>query len=185
MVSNLQRKTEEAEAEAAQEAADEAEAEVAPAPEVASSDSASEDAISARAEAASPSKPANSTENSESQRTVYVAGIPYSCSEDDIWELFEKCGVIEDLRMPRYHDSGNIRGYAHVDFATAEACAKALQLDGHVIKGRYLAVKVANVRGNNPAKARAAPSELVRKAQNALCWQCSIRNRGRGHARGI
>ena len=93
--------------------------------------------------------------SADGPKSVYIAGIPYACTEDDIWELFEKCGVIEDLRMPRYHDTGNLRGYAHVDFASPQGCAKALKLDGHVIKGRYLAVKVANTRGAAPAKARA------------------------------
>lgn len=103
---------------------------------------------------ASPSRPTvdavsnneKSVQGPQAGRSVYVAGIPYSCTEDDIWALFEACGVIEDLRMPRWHDSGNPRGYAHIDFSTADACTKALKLDGHVIKGRYLAVKVANAK---------------------------------------
>jgi RNA recognition motif-containing protein len=40
------------------------------------------------------------------------------------------CGKVLEVRMPRYHDSGRPRGYAHLDFKKAVGLEKAMGLNG-------------------------------------------------------
>ncbi|CAM9668441.1 unnamed protein product [Ascophyllum nodosum] len=73
--------------------------------------------------------------------TVYVEGIPWTCSEEDVREFFKGCGKITAVRMPRWQDSGRPRGYAHVAFAGSSGARAAFGLDGQYLKGRYLTIQ--------------------------------------------
>ena len=84
---------------------------------------------------------------------------------------FEAHGVVLEVRMPRYHDSGKPRGYAHVDFASApEASAVLAKMDGFQMMGRYLKVARANAPGAGAARSGAP------RAQPAGCKTIFIRN---------
>lgn len=77
---------------------------------------------------------------------MYIEGIPYASTEEEIKSLFSDCGEITSLRAPRYQDSGRLRGYAHITFSTAEAATAALELDRTVMHGRYITVAIAKSR---------------------------------------
>lgn len=67
-------------------------------------------------------------------RTVYLEGLPFDASEDDVRAFFgDVGGSIRALRLPRWHDSGRLRGYGHVEFADENAATRALELNGNVI----------------------------------------------------
>lgn len=61
--------------------------------------------------------------------------------------------MIADLRLPVWHDSGRLRGYGHVVFATTELRNKALELSGQYLQNRYLTIQKAQ-----PPKAPTAAS---------------------------
>lgn len=64
-------------------------------------------------------------------RTVYIEGLPYAATEADVTAFFESCGHVESVRLPRWQDSGRLRGYGHVQFSTAAAAKRAItELDG-------------------------------------------------------
>lgn len=95
-------------------------------------------------------------------RTVYVEGIAYQATEEDVTRFFQDkgCGKVVAVRMPRYQDSGRPRGYAHVDFKKAEGVGKALALSGVSMMGRYLSVQRANEPrqgGGGPVATAAKP----------------------------
>jgi len=78
--------------------------------------------------------------------TVYVEGISYEATEDDLVRFFQDkgCGKVKEVRLPRWQDSGRPRGYAHIEFKkTDEGVAKALSLSGARMMGRYLTVQRA------------------------------------------
>lgn len=79
----------------------------------------------------------------KTEATVYVEGIPYQADEGDLVSHFSSCGIVKEVRMPRYQDSGRPRGYAHVVFESEKAIAKALELDGKYLFKRYLSVRRA------------------------------------------
>ena len=64
------------------------------------------------------------------ERTVYIEGLPYSCLEEDILSFFKTCGKIQSVRLPKWHDSGRLRGYGHVQFSSVQSVKLALDLDG-------------------------------------------------------
>ena len=73
-------------------------------------------------------------------RTVYIQGLPFGATEDDVRSLFESAGSIESIRLPRWQDSGRLRGYGHVAFKRAESATRALEFDGEYIQDRYISV---------------------------------------------
>lgn len=97
-----------------------------------------------------PSKPQTTASSSASEnitshhyaneKTVYVSGLPFSCTEEDIRTFFKDIGTIKSVRLPRWHDSGKLRGYGHVEFSTKAAADAAMELSGQYIGDRFVNV---------------------------------------------
>lgn len=86
--------------------------------------------------------PASSALDSEYvPRRVYVGGMPYSYSENDVREYWEYCGAIESLDLLTFPDTGRFRGIAFVTFATEEGYAAALECNGVECDGQTLKVQ--------------------------------------------
>lgn len=47
---------------------------------------------------------------------VVASGMPYTTTEEEIRELFDRFGPIRSLQLSRFPDSGNFRGLAFVTF---------------------------------------------------------------------
>jgi len=79
------------------------------------------------------------------ERTVFVDGLPYVWTEDKVRDFFLDCGVVREVRAPKWQDSGRLRGFAHVSFVDKASQDKALALDGSQVgkKGRYLKIEAA------------------------------------------
>ena len=74
----------------------------------------------------------SSSDSLANERTIYIEGLPYSAEEAEIIEFFRPIGnsVVESVRLPRWQDSGRLRGYGHVCFKNEKFANKALGLDG-------------------------------------------------------
>ena len=48
------------------------------------------------------------------------------------------------INLPRYHDSGRLRGYGHVCFKTKKGLTKALEKNQEYLGNRYIRVELAN-----------------------------------------
>jgi nucleolin len=90
------------------------------------------------------SKSLSSSSSSEDQytnsRTLYVEGLPFQACEDDIINFFKPAGSITSIRVARWHDTGRLRGYGHVEFVSDTIAEKALGLDGSYLFDRYIKV---------------------------------------------
>lgn len=73
-------------------------------------------------------------------RTVYIQGLPFASTEEEIKEFFSKVGSIVSVRLPKWHDSGKLKGYGHIEFSKAAEATKALDLSGEYIQDRYITV---------------------------------------------
>jgi nucleolin len=85
-----------------------------------------------------------------------MSGLPYDSDEAAIRKFFDGCGDIISIRAPVFHDTGRLRGYAHVDFATAKGQAEALKRDGRYIKDRFINVEQAKAPSSSSSSSGAA-----------------------------
>ena len=75
------------------------------------------------------------------ERTIYIQGLPFSCTENDIKHFFKEItDDIQSIRLPKWHDSGKSKGYGHVEFKNAEIATKALDFNGQYIQDRYVSI---------------------------------------------
>jgi nucleolin len=54
--------------------------------------------------------------DSTDTKTVYVGGIPFYSSEDDIMNFFRDCGTISGAVYKTFPDTGKFRGIALITF---------------------------------------------------------------------
>ncbi|KAJ8535467.1 hypothetical protein K7X08_023187 [Anisodus acutangulus] len=91
--------------------------------------------------AAEPSKTEEREESSDISKKVYVGGIPYYSTEDDIRSYFEGCGTITEVDCMNFPDSGKFRGIAIITFKTEAAAKRAMALDGSDMGGLFLKIQ--------------------------------------------
>lgn len=66
--------------------------------------------------------------NKPANKCVFISGIPYDTTEDQLREIFNACGVIRQIKLPKYQDSGRNIGYAHIYFKKNKAVKKVIIL---------------------------------------------------------
>ena len=101
-------------------------------------------------------------DNSDSMKqsqplSIRVFGLNYETTEKDIREFFEGCGKIVEITFPTFDDSGRSKGYCGVLFQSPKAVAKAVELDGQELHGRWLRIQAGKMylkRWNEQHKSR-------------------------------
>lgn len=92
--------------------------------------------------------------------TVYVEGIPFNCSDQEVKDFFVQNGIddIIQMRLPTWQDSGRLRGYGHIVFNKTESRKRAIECSGKHLQNRYLTIQAPKVaRTNIPQEAREQP----------------------------
>lgn len=75
---------------------------------------------------------------------VYVGGLPYSATEQQLSELFAPHGTVESARVITDKFTGQSRGFGFVEMATAEEAKRAIAaLNATQLDGRTLTVNEA------------------------------------------
>lgn len=83
---------------------------------------------------------------------LFVGNLPFELpsgqplSEEDLRDRFAQCGAIIDVIVMRDPATRRPRGFAFIEFATAEQAKFALDAHGTEFHGRTLAVQLANPR---------------------------------------
>jgi len=81
-------------------------------------------------------------EPEQEEYAVYVDGLPYEWSEEDIKKTFEPAGKVSSILAPRWQDTGRLRGFCHVRFTTIKAQKAALAMTGMTVtNGMYLRIQ--------------------------------------------
>merc|ERR1712217_931851 len=85
----------------------------------------------------------------------FVGQLPYSRTEQDIFEAFGQHGAVAEVVLLR-DNQGQKKGAAFVKFFTFESAEAALALDGHFFEGatRPIAVSFANSGDSGATKRR-------------------------------
>ena len=80
-------------------------------------------------------------------KKLYVGNIPFSISEDDLREVFERHGGVESVNVITDRETGRPRGFAFVEMKDESAAQAAKSaLDGTELGGRSLRVDEAQER---------------------------------------
>ncbi|GAU43021.1 hypothetical protein TSUD_12760 [Trifolium subterraneum] len=75
-------------------------------------------------------------------KTIFVRNLSYSVERTDMEDIFKDCGEVVDVRF-NIDSEGRFRGFGHVEFGTAEAAQKALELDNTELLNRHIKVSIA------------------------------------------
>lgn len=77
-------------------------------------------------------------------KKLYVGGLPYSTTEQELQEIFSAAGVVEKATLIIDRDSGRSKGFGFVEFANdGEADAAIEQFNEYELGGRKLVVNEA------------------------------------------
>ncbi|TVU18239.1 hypothetical protein EJB05_34327 [Eragrostis curvula] len=84
----------------------------------------------------------------EGYNRIYAGNLPWDITEDDIKKFLSDC-KISSIRFGKDKETGDFKGYAHVDFSDSTSLAVALKLDQKVIKGRPVRIRCAVPKKDN------------------------------------
>jgi RNA recognition motif-containing protein len=77
-------------------------------------------------------------------KKLYVGGLPYSTTEDQMKEIFAAAGTVTSAMVIMDRMSGRSKGFGFVEMSTDEEAAKAIELmNGKEYEGRTLTVAEA------------------------------------------
>ena len=86
-----------------------------------------------------------------SNTKLYVGNLSYGTSQEDLEELFGKHGQVAEVRIIRDMNSGQSRGFAFVEMASAQDAQKAIDaLNGYELQARALVVNEARPKESRP-----------------------------------
>lgn len=91
---------------------------------------------------------------------IFISGLPFSCTKEQLEELSKGHGTIKDVRLVTYR-SGKPKGLAYVEFADeAQASQAVLKMDGMEVEGSKISVAISNPPRRNMAADQAGSSRL-------------------------
>ena len=84
---------------------------------------------------------------------LYVGGIPYRSTEDDLKKAFSEAGNVVSASIISDRMTGRSRGFGFVEMATVEEAQAAIdRWDGKELDGRTLSVSFARPQGDRPPR---------------------------------
>ncbi len=84
-------------------------------------------------------------------KRIYVGGLPYSATEEDLENLFSASGAVKEVSVITDRYTGQAKGFGFVEMDNdAEAEAAIAALNGTLMGGRTLTVNEAKPREDRP-----------------------------------
>ncbi len=74
---------------------------------------------------------------------IFIGGLNYNIDDKVLLSAFEKYGQIINIRIVRDHQTGKSKGFGFITFALPESAQKSVEMDGQVLEGRVVGVKIA------------------------------------------
>ncbi len=82
---------------------------------------------------------------------LFVGGLPYNTTEDQLRELFEAIGSVDSVQIIMDRELNRSKGFGFVTMATDDDAVAAVQaLDGKEFEGRRLSVNEARPQERRP-----------------------------------
>jgi cold-inducible RNA-binding protein len=84
---------------------------------------------------------------------LFVGNLSYKTTENDLQDYFSQAGAVTSVNLMLDKATGKSRGFAFVEFATAEEANKAVeQCHNKEFQGRTLTVNIARPREERPPR---------------------------------
>ena len=100
-------------------------------------------------------KPFNTRTSTEPKHSVYVGNLDFSITAADLMSFAEQhlgSGVTKDIRVGTDRETGRSKGFAHIEFNSAEDVSRAIQsFSGKDINGRTVKVDIAQGKSSAPS----------------------------------
>ncbi len=78
---------------------------------------------------------------------LYVGNLPFSVTEDELREIFERHGKVQSVNVIMDRETGRPRGFGFIEMADSSAASDAMRaLDGSDLGGRSIKVNEAQDR---------------------------------------
>uniref|UniRef100_A0A8C9R698 Spliceosome associated factor 3, U4/U6 recycling protein n=1 Tax=Scleropages formosus TaxID=113540 RepID=A0A8C9R698_SCLFO len=102
---------------------------------------------------------------------LFISGLPYSCTREQLDELCKEHGTVKDIRLVT-NRSGKPKGLAYVEYEDeAQASHAVLKMDGMLLEGHTLTVAISNPPRRNvldkPDGSRAPGAVMPRQVYGA------------------
>ncbi len=81
---------------------------------------------------------------------IYVGNLNYRVDENDLQDIFEEYGAVNDVKIVMDKFSGRSKGFGFVTMENSEEANKAIkELNGATFENRQMVVNEARERQNN------------------------------------
>lgn len=96
---------------------------------------------------------ASAAQSAGGNKKLYVGGIPYRSTEDDLKRAFEEAGTVVSASIISDRMTGRSRGFGFVEMGSEQEAQAAIdRLDGKDFDGRTLSVSFARPQGDRPER---------------------------------
>ena len=86
-------------------------------------------------------------------KKLYVGGLPYSVSDQELRDLFTAHGTVESANVVTDRYTSRSRGFGFVEMSTQEEAEKAIaELNNSQLEGRNLTVNIAKPKTDRPRR---------------------------------
>lgn len=83
-------------------------------------------------------------EGAEPTQTLFVGNLPWSVTEDQLWETFGEFGSVSAIRLPTDRETGKVKGFGYIEYGSLEDAQKAYDgASGIQIEGRSVNLDVS------------------------------------------
>ncbi|EPQ51022.1 hypothetical protein GLOTRDRAFT_66218 [Gloeophyllum trabeum ATCC 11539] len=106
-----------------------------------------------------PERKKERTDADADAREVYVAGLSKFTTKEDLEKIFRTYGPVKDIRMAQ-DESGRPKGFAFVEYELEKDALAALAANNHELKGRRIAVTLADTRRAKKSHEAGSRSEV-------------------------
>ncbi|CAM6055876.1 unnamed protein product [Sphagnum tenellum] len=101
--------------------------------------------------------------------SAYIGNLAWDVTEADLRKFFKKC-KIDAIRFALDKDSGEFRGFGHIDFADDESLEAAVKLDQQLVCGRPLKIAYSVPKRNQRDR---STEQLDCTKQPKTCFTCN------------
>lgn len=94
----------------------------------------------------------NNAKRHDDANTVFIGNMTYDITENEVWNHFEDCGEIENVRIIRDNKTGTGKGIGYIQFKENDGVMFALKFHESQLKGRQLRVMRCDVKAAQKQK---------------------------------